>query len=263
MSVIIKTMSQTQITTSFKDGIATILLNAPYGKPPTLDIDVLDELEQCIDEVSKSGSSMLLVRSNSDRFFCVGADIYMLKELNDKTIVPWVMQGHAVLNKLEDMPMPVVAVVEGYAMGGGLELALACDLIFAEDNANFAQSEATLGFIPGWGGCSRLPLRVGYSKAKYLFYSGKMVNASEAERIGLVDFSGSKTKIENEITEFSSALKSANRNALCKFKKILNDQQRNNRDMNASIEAFESVSCLQNADTKNRLQKFLSKKEKV
>jgi enoyl-CoA hydratase len=172
------------------------------------------------------------------------------------------MQGHRVLNMLEDLPMPVIAVVEGYAMGGGLELAMACDLIFASDTARLAQSEAGLGFIPGWGGTRRLAGRIGTAKAKYYYYSGKMINAPEAAEIGLADFSGSKTELENELTDFTASLIANNRNALSQYKAILNNRERAARAENAAEEAFRSISCLQDPDTKHRLHDFLAKKGK-
>jgi enoyl-CoA hydratase len=204
----------------------------------------------------------VFVRSASERFFCVGANINVLKDTDERSIVPWVKQGHRVLNQLEDLPMPVVAVVEGYAMGGGLELAIACDLIFASDNARLAQSEAGLGFIPGWGGIRRLAGRIGAAKAKYYYYTGKMIDASKAAEIGLVDFAGGKAELENELNEFTASMIANNRNALSQFKTILNQQEREARDENAVVEASRSVSCLQDPDTKQRLRDFLTKKGK-
>ncbi|VGO18948.1 enoyl-CoA hydratase/isomerase family protein [Pontiella sulfatireligans] len=255
-------MTKTHIRYEIDGDVATILLAPPEGKPPTLDNDVLEELERCIAKALEEMPRMVLVRSASERFFCVGANINMLQHTNEQTIVPWVMQGHRVLNMLEDLPMPVVSVVEGFAMGGGLELAVACDLIFASDTAQLAQSEAGLGFIPGWGGTRRLAGRIGSVKAKYYYYSGKMMDAAKAAEIGLVDFVGNKVALEQELDEFTALVISNNRNALQQFKTILNDQERAARDENAAVEAFRSVSCLQDPDTKQRLHDFLSKKGK-
>ena len=138
--------------------VATLHLVPPEGKPPTMDQDVLTMLGNVISELENAAPRLLIVRSRSSRFFCVGANIAVLKETNADTIIPWVKLGNEVLNRLEDLPYPVIAVVEGYAMGGGLELAMACDLIFAADSARFAQSEAGLGFIPGWGGADAWPV---------------------------------------------------------------------------------------------------------
>jgi enoyl-CoA hydratase len=257
-----RALDKTRITCQQDEEVATILLSAPEGKPPTLDGDVLQELERSIELLREQNPRLVLFRSASERFFCVGANINVLKETNEETIVPWVMQGHRVLNMLEDLPMPVVAVVEGYAMGGGLELAMACDLIFASDTARLAQSEAGLGFIPGWGGTRRLAGRIGTSKAKYYYYSGKMIDAPKAAEIGLVDFVGSAAELELELAEFSDSAISNNRNALEQFKRILNEQERAARDENAEVEALRSVSCLQDPDTKQRLHDFLTKKGK-
>ncbi len=241
-------------------GIATILLDSLNGKPPTLDGDVLAQLERCIERAREESPRLVFVRSSSARYFCVGADVNVLKETNEKTIVPWVMEGHRVLNLLEGLPMPVVAVVEGYAMGGGLELAMACDLIFASDTAQMAQSEAGLGFIPGWGATRRLKERVGSAKAKYLFYSGKLL-AVEAAAMGLVEFVGDRSQLENELKQFGESVTGNNRNAISQFKEILNNQEGNARDENAAIEAFGSISCLHDADAKKRLGDFLERKK--
>ena len=255
-------MNRTAINYIEESGVGTILLTPPEGKPPTLDGEVLAELERCIEQALEAATRVVCVRSASERFFCVGANINVLKETNEETIVPWVERGHRVLNQLEDLPMPVVAVVEGYAMGGGLELAMACDLIFASDTARLAQSEAGLGFIPGWGGTRRLAGRIGTSKAKYYYYSGKMIDAPKAAEIGLVDFVGSAAELELELAEFSDSVISNNRNALEQFKSILNEQVRAARDENAKVEALRSVSCLQDPDALQRLHDFLSKKGK-
>lgn len=255
-------MNRTAINYIEESGVGTILLTPPEGKPPTLDGEVLAELERCIEQALEAAPRVVCVRSASERFFCVGANINVLKETNEETIVPWVERGHRVLNQLEDLPMPVVAVVEGYAMGGGLELAMACDLIFASDTARLAQSEAGLGFIPGWGGTRRLAGRIGTSKAKYYYYSGKMIDAPKAAEIGLVDFVGSAAELEFELAEFSDSVISNNRNALEQFKRILNEQERAARDENAKVEALRSVSCLQDPDAQQRLHDFLSKKGK-
>ena len=257
-----KPLDKTRITCQQNDEVATILLSAPEGKPPTLDGDVLKELERSIELLREQKPRLVLIRSTSERFFCVGANINVLKETNEETIVPWVMQGHRVLNMLEDLPVPVVAIVEGYAMGGGLELAMACDLIFSSDRSRFAQSEAGLGFIPGWGGTRRLAARIGTAKAKYIFYSGKMLDAVVAAEVGLVDFVGTQEELDRELSDFTVSVIGNNQNAISQFKTILNNQERAARDENAKVEALRSVTCLQDPYTKQRLHDFLTKKGK-
>jgi enoyl-CoA hydratase len=256
-------MHATKITCFVEGGVGTLLLVPPEGKPVTLDGDVLDAMESAIVQLSADENlRIVFVRSSSERFFCVGANINVLKETDASTIGPWVLKGHSVLNQLEDLPVPVVAVIEGYAMGGGLELAMACDLIFAINTAKLAQSEAGLGFIPGWGGTYRLARRIGVSKAKYYYYSGKMIDPATAFSIGLVDFTGSADALAEEVEKFTRAVISNNQNALKQFKKIVNEQMRAERDAHAQIEAIHSVSCLQDPDAKQRLNYFLTKKSK-
>lgn len=251
----------TCISYKAEDGLATILLQAAEGKPPTMDGEVLKQLEKCVARARQENPRVVFVRSNSERFFCVGANINVLKDTDEKSIVPWVMEGHRVLNVLEDLPMPVVAVVGGYAMGGGLELAMACDLIFATDKAQFAQSEASLGFIPGWGGSRRLAGRIGASKAKLLFYSGQMIDGAKAAELGLVDLAVDPSQLEEEIRSFAESILAKSRTAISQFKLILNDQERRARDENAAVEAFGSIASLQDPDTKQRLNNFLAKKK--
>src|SRR5437867_1212512 len=99
----------------------------------------------------------------------------------------YALRGHEVLNKIENLEKPIIAAINGYALGGGCELALACDIRIASSNAKIGQTEATIGIPPGWGGTQRLLRIVGLAKTKELIYTGKMITAYEAERIGLVN----------------------------------------------------------------------------
>lgn len=252
----------TKISLEIEGDVATLLLQPPDGKPPTLDLHAFEELDRCVGEIQTEQPRVVLVRSASDRFYCVGANINALSDIDENTITPWVLEGHRVFNEIEDLAMPVIAVVDGYAMGGGLELAMACDLIFASHTAKFAQSEASLGFIPGWGGTHRLARRIGVSRAKLYFYSGKMLDAQEAKEIGLVDLVANQGELETALLGYCQSILNANRNAISQFKAILNDQQLAARDENAAIEASHSVTCLQDPDTKQRLHDFLTKKGK-
>lgn len=250
----------THVELSVVGEVAELKLVSQEGKPPTLDQTVLAELEAKVAELEQSPVRLVYLTSASERFFCVGANIAVLKETNAKTIVPWVKNGHRILNRLEDLSCPVVAVVSGYAMGGGLELAMACDLVFASDTAKFAQSEAKLGFIPGWGGSMRLVERIGFAKAKLLFYSGDMLDSSAALDSGLVDFSGEVEELASFKETFTRKVLDNNSNAISTFKKIVNSERLEQRTRNAELEAGNSISCLHDEDTMHRLDAFLNKK---
>lgn len=247
----------TRVALSFDGEVAEITLVPPEGKPPTLDQTVLAELEEAIGKIEGSPAGLVFLASESERYFCVGANIEVLRETNVETIGPWVRDGHRVLNRLEDLPCPVVALVSGYAMGGGLELAMACDLIFTDPGAKFAQSEASLGFIPGWGGSRRLVDRIGLARAKYYFYSGDMIDADTALNLGLADLAGDLDELR---ASFARKVLDKNRNALCTYKKMVNSGMVDRRARNMEMEASHSKGCLEDTDTLHRLDAFLNKK---
>ncbi len=244
-----------------QDGVIfRIRLVPPEGKPPTLDETVLLSLESAIAEAGRSRAAVVILESAADKYFCVGANLKVLARTNEETIYPWVLLGHRVLNSLEDLPIPVIARVAGYAMGGGLELAMACDLIFAANNAVFGQTEARLGFIPGWGGTMRLVERVGVAQAKRLFFTGDTLSAETAVSMGLADYTGSIAEVDEEIARVAQAAAANNVNAIQTFKKILNDSRRRERDRCAATEALLSRDCVLDPDAAERLQAFLSRK---
>jgi len=253
----------TTIQLSVLNGIATLSLTPPVGKPPTLDGGVLKQFLEKLDQLEANIPRALIVTSASEKYFCVGANLQVLKKTDSETIGPWVRHGHEVLNRLEQIPCPTIARVTGYAMGGGLELAMACDLIFAHETASLGQSEAGLGFIPGWGGCRRLADRIGKATAKRLFYTSRILGAREAHDIGLVDEVGPADEINQAIGECTDAICRNSAHALASFKKIINESpaEQSSRDYNLEIEALESVACVQNPDTAQRLEAFFNRKK--
>ena len=253
----------TRIELTFAEGTATLWL-APgeERRPPTLDTATLVALESAFKEVEQHSDVRLLwVRSRSTRFFCAGAHIDALARITAATIPDWIAQGHRVFNRLEDLPMPTVARVEGYALGGGLELALACDLIFASDAAQFGQPEGKLGFVAGWGGSWRLPRRVGVARAKELLFTGRMVPAQEAATLGLCEFQGSAAALDDQCAAFLASLSEGNAGSAIRHKRLVADAWHRSRDEAAAGEAAASVDCLQNADTQRRVAEFLGRRQ--
>ena len=250
----------TSVELSIVGEVAEIQLVPPEGKPPTLDQTVLAELDSAVEAIEQSAARIVYVKSASERYFCVGANIAVLKDTNTDTIGPWVREGHRVLNRLEDLACPVVALVSGYAMGGGLELAMACDLIFADATAKFAQSESSLGFIPGWGGSRRLAERIGAGKAKYYFYTADQFDGQTGHEFGLVDVLVETGGLDMLREGFSRKVLSNNHNAIRTFKKIVNAEVQEQRQRNVEAEAVNSVGCLEDTDTLQRLERFLNRK---
>lgn len=151
-----------------------------------LNAQVVDELTTLLEATAKADVRGLLL-TGGGRAFVAGADIAAMAQMSPDAALRFAGRGHAVGEMLQALPIPTCAAVNGFALGGGCELALACDFIYASTKAKFGQPEIKLGVIPGFGGTQRLLRRVGNAVARELVYTGKMVDAQEALRIGLVN----------------------------------------------------------------------------
>ena len=170
-----------------KAEIATLTINRPKALN-ALNREVLEGLARILRDVRHDASvRVLIVTGAGDRAFVAGADIAAMSEMSVVEGQEFMRLGHRVMQTFEDLPIPVIAAVNGFALGGGLELALACDLILASDKARFGQPEINLGIIPGFGGTQRLPHRIGQVRARELIMTGEMFDAKAALEWGLVN----------------------------------------------------------------------------
>ena len=165
-------------------GIATI--NRPEALN-ALNSTVISELEQLIGEVEKDKDLGAFILTGEGRSIVAVADIGEQKPLDLTQGRKWGQRGSALMRRIEKLEIPTIAAVNGFALGGGCEIAMACDIILASEKAKFGQPEVGLGITPGFSGTQRLPRRVGIAKAKELIFSGKMIKADEAKEIGLVN----------------------------------------------------------------------------
>ncbi len=168
------------------ENIGTITISRPEALN-ALNSTVIGELEALIAQVEKEEDLRALIITGEGRSFVAGADIGEQKPLDLAGGRKWGQRGSAIMRRIEKLEIPTIAAVNGFALGGGCELALACDIILASEKAKFGQPEVGLGITPGFSGTQRLPRRVGIAKAKELIFSGKMIKADEAEKIGLVN----------------------------------------------------------------------------
>jgi enoyl-CoA hydratase len=180
-------MASESVLVAREAAVTTLTVNRPQAlnalNPPTL-----AELLHCCEEAHNDRSlRCLIVTGAGDRAFVAGADIAAMAELSPLEARELARVGQRLMHAIEDLPVPVIAAVNGFALGGGLELALACDLIVAAETAKFGQPEINLGIIPGFGGTQRLARRIGSAAARWLIYSGEMIDAAEALRLGLVN----------------------------------------------------------------------------
>jgi 3-hydroxypropionyl-coenzyme A dehydratase len=153
-----------------------------------MNTDVIAELSRSIDIVGVDDSiKVVIITGSGDRSFCAGADIAYMVNIDPMKAEKYASSAQGVLNKIERLEKPVIAAVNGFALGGGCELAMVCDIRIASSNAKIGQPEVTIGIPPGWGGTQRLVRVVGPAKAKELIFTGKMISAQEAHEIGLVN----------------------------------------------------------------------------
>jgi len=152
-----------------------------------LNNDLLVELGKAVDAIAIDKAIDVLVITGEGKSFVAGADILEMKDLNSEQGREWGELGASVFMKVEKLKIPVIAAVNGFALGGGCELAMACDIRIASENAKFGQPETGLGITPGFSGCVRLPRIVGAAKAKEIIFTADLISAAEAEKIGLVN----------------------------------------------------------------------------
>ena len=175
------------VLVEFEGDISLITINRPQSLN-ALNRDVLISLQQALDEIAqKAQSKVLIITGAGEKAFVAGADIAAMHDLGPVAIADYLELGQRVMRHLETFPLPIIAAVNGFALGGGLELALACDLIFAADSAKLGQPEVNLGIIPGFGGTQRLIHRAGVGTARHLCYSGEIITAQQAQSLHLVD----------------------------------------------------------------------------
>lgn len=166
--------------------VATLTVNRP-DKLNAINAQVLEELTAAVNSLAGAGVRAAVLTGAGDKAFVAGADISAMAAMGSEQAAAFARKGHALGDAMAWAPFPILAAVNGFALGGGTELALACDLIYASERAKFGQPEVGLGVIPGFGGTQRLARRVGVGKARELIYVGQTIDAAEALAIGLAD----------------------------------------------------------------------------
>lgn len=168
------------------DGLATVTVSRPEALN-ALNTTILDELSTLFTEIENEESVKAVILTGEGKSFVAGADIAQMKDLSPEDAHAMMVKGHDVMYKIENLSKPVIAAVNGFALGGGCELAMSCDIRIASEKAKFGQPEVGLGIIPGFGGTVRLPKLVGKGMAKYLILTAEIIGAEEAKNIGLVE----------------------------------------------------------------------------
>jgi enoyl-CoA hydratase len=187
--------------------IARITLDRPE-KLNALDPEMLAALEDAVTQAEQSRQVRVIVLAAAgEKAFCVGADILAWTALSPLDMwSEWVRRGHRIFERLERAKQPVICAIQGFAYGGGLELALACDIRIVTDSARFAMPEVKLGTVPGWGGTDRLPKLIGSARAKQMIFTGEPISADVAERWGLANEVVPVVSLSDRVTELAEKI---------------------------------------------------------
>ncbi len=196
------------------DEIAIITINRPEVLN-AINVEVIAELSSAIDIVSSDDNvKVVVITGKGERSFCAGADIRYVANIDPIEAERYASSVHIMLNKIENLEKPVIAAINGYALGGGCEIALACDIRIASASAKIGQTEVKIGIPPGWGGTQRMFRILGPAKAKELIFTGEMITANEALKIGLVnkvvtldDVLPSSSEAEEQVRKISTGQK--------------------------------------------------------
>jgi enoyl-CoA hydratase/carnithine racemase len=203
------------------DGVATLTVNRP-DKLNALNVETLEAMEEALDEAEERGARVLVVTGAGDKAFVAGADVNYMQDLSTPEAQAYAELGHRVCDRIESFPAPAIAAINGYAFGGGFEVALACDLRVASERAVVGQPEIDLGLVPGWGGTQRLSRLVGDERARRLIFFGDRIDASDAYEYGLVGEVVAHDQLDDHVAEMASELAAKPKHALQVAKESLN-----------------------------------------
>ena len=242
-----------------QDNIAIITINRPEALN-ALNSTVIGELEQVITQVEQDSSLGCMILTGEGRSFVAGADIGEQMPLDLNGGRKWGQRGSALFRRIEKLEIPTIAAVNGFALGGGCELALCCDIILASEKAKFGQPEVGLGITPGFSGTQRLPRRVGIAKAKELIFSGKRIKADEAEKIGLANAVYAPEELMNGAVEMARSFMK-NAPIAVKYSKACIDRgMQMDIDDGIALENELFAMCFATADQKEGMTAFLEKR---
>jgi enoyl-CoA hydratase len=242
-----------------KEGIAFVTVNRPDALN-ALNTEVLKDLHDAFTRVNAESEIEIAILTGAGKAFVAGADIAQMSKLNTVEGRDMTIKGQKVMELIENIDKPVIAAVNGFALGGGNELAMACDIRIASEKAKFGQPEVNLGIIPGFGGTQRLPRLVGKGMAKYLIYSAKMIDAQEALRIGLEEQVVPAEQLLAEAESLAKLIQSKSPIGVKMAKISINTGVNLDLISGVAFEAEAYVSTFGSEDRKEGMQAFLEKR---
>ena len=254
-------MEYNNIIFTVRESIATITFNRPEILN-ALSAEALKEFSHALDEINADEDIRALILTGAgEKSFIAGADIKEFPTFNALKAKSFSETGHILMNKLQELPIPVIAAVNGFALGGGCEVALACDFIYASEDAMFGLPEINLGIIPGFGGTQRLPRLVGRNMAKEMIFTGKMISADEAKSIGMVNKVCPREKLMDEAFTTAKTIASKGKVSVRAAKQAIDNGVNVDLTTGCRIEIDAFALCLASPDAKEGTLAFLEKRK--
>ena len=248
------------LSIEIENGIGILKIN----KPPVnvLNAEILNEFNLMLDFIENNKDiRVVIIASANEKSFIAGADI---KEMSTKTETEgmiFAILGHNIMNKIENLSKPVIAAVNGHALGGGLELAMACDIIIGTENSTYGQPEVGVGVIPGFGGTQRLPTRVGINIAKEMILTGRAINAEEAYRIRLINKVVKQQELLETAKSIAKEIIEKSPNAVKVGKYVINEGVMLGISDGLEIEKKNFSKCFLSHDQKEGMHAFIEKRK--
>jgi len=239
--------------------IGVITLNRPDALN-ALSVELLTELDRLLDEIANDEKIRVVVVTGAGRAFSVGADLREAEKLDPAGVKDFIQKGQRLFDKIENFGKPVVAALNGFTLGGGVELALACDLRIASEEARIGNPEVAVGLIPAWGGTVRLAKIVGKGKASELILTGGQIDAKEAERIGLVNKTVSADELNSTVMWTAGTIASRAPVAVKQAKRILGKAMELSMEEGNRLMLEGCLVCYQTEDIKEGVKAVFEKR---
>jgi enoyl-CoA hydratase len=256
-------VAYTSIELNCADGVATLTFNRPKALN-ALNATLLGEFACALEGIKQDESiRVLLLTGAGEKAFVAGADITEIATLSPLGAKKFAQSGQDIISQLQNLAIPTIAVVNGYALGGGCEMALACDFIYASEKAIFGLPEINLGVIPGFGGTQRLPRLIGANRAKEMIFTGKHLTAAEAKEIGLVNKVFTPEALMAAAMETAKLIATKGKASLCAAKQTISQGLSTDLATGLRIERDAFALCLASPDAKEGTGAFLEKRKAV
>lgn len=251
----------TTLITERDGALAVLTLNRP-DKLNALNAELLGELDAALAELSRDTSiGCAILTGAGEKAFAAGADIAAMLPMTTEQGRAFSEMGHRICSRIEHAPFPVIGAINGFALGGGCELALACDFLYASDKAKLGQPEVNLGIIPGFGGTQRLARRVGIARARELCFTGDAIGAEDALRMGLVNAVVPHAELLPKVKEVAQKIASKGRVAIAQCKRVMFSGADVPLDVANALETQAFSMLFGTSDRKEGMSAFLEKRK--